>query len=180
MNPIQTEIPVAQPLQIQPRPQRDYFSGLRKAYNGILSGLSSNNVLALLICGAPFYYGLGFSIYGTAMRSYAATALGGAAWAFMTILLIAWILAAIAVRKTMPNLLSVSVFIYTTMGHWCLVSGFIVAVYVSSMVPFTYTSYLLSAFLPSILFLIFCGDVLRALRRRMYEQINPPTAAVVV
>jgi len=177
MNPIQTELPVA-PLP-QPRPHRDYFSGLRKAYNGVLSGLSSNNVLALLVCGAPFYYGLGFSIYGSAMRTYAATALGGAAWAFMTILLIAWIIAAIAVRKTMPNLLSISVFIYTTMGHWCLVSGIIVAVYVSSMVPFIYTSYLLSAFLPSILFLIFCGDVLRALRRRMYDHINSSPAVVV-
>jgi len=99
--------------QATPNQTRDYCSGLRKAYNGILSGLSSNNVLASIVGGAPFYYLLVVSIYGSTARSL----FGTATWIFMSVLLLAWILAAVAAWKTMPNLLSISVFIYTSMGH---------------------------------------------------------------
>ena len=99
---------VAVPIQPASNQTKDYCSGLRKAYNGILSGLSSNNVLAILVAGAPFYYLLAVSIYGSAARSL----FGTAAWIFMSVLFLAWILAAVAAWKTMPNLLSISVFIY--------------------------------------------------------------------
>ena len=169
-NPETTAIPI-QPLQqmqqVQHKSPSDYCSGLRKAYNGILSGLSSNNILASIISGGPFYYLLGVSIYGSAARSL----FGTAAWIFMSILFLAWILAALAAWKTMPNLLSISVFIYTSMGHWCLVSSLIVIFYMSSQMALAYTGYILAATMPSTALLLFCGDVLRALRRRMYERI---------
>lgn len=171
-NPDAVAIPI-QPLQ-QPAPQattRDYCSGLRKAYNGILSGLSSNNVLAILVAGAPFYYLLVVSIYGSTARSL----FGTATWIFMSVLFLAWIIAAIAAWKTMPNLLSISVFIYTSMGHWCLVSSLIVLFYLSSQMQLSYTGYILGATMPSTALLLFCGDVLRALRKRMYERIGCPT-----
>ena len=158
-------IPI-QPLQA-PQATRDYCSGLRKAYNGILSGLSSNNVLAILVAGAPFYYLLAVSVYGSTARSL----FGAATWIFMSVLFLAWILAAVAAWKTMPNLLSISVFIYTSMGHWCLVSSLIVIFYLSSQMQLSYTGYILGATMPSTALLLFCGDVLRALRRRMYERI---------
>jgi hypothetical protein len=167
-------IPI-QPLQqpAAPNQTRDYCSGLRKAYNGILSGLSSNNVLAIVVGGAPFYYLLIVSIYGSTARSL----FGTATWIFMSVLLLAWILAAVAAWKIMPNLLSISVFIYTSMGHWCLVSSLIVIFYLSSQMALTYTGYILGATMPSTALLLFCGDVLRALRKRIYERIAAASAA---
>ncbi len=163
---------IAAPLQTHLQP-RDYCSGCRKAYNGILSGLSSNNVLAILVGGVPFYYLLGISIYGSAVTSLFKTA----SWLFMTAVLIAWLLAALAAWKTMPNLLSISVFVYTSMGHWCLVSFLIIVFYGSSQMALAYTGYLLLATLPSTVFLLFCGDVFRALRSRMYERISAVASA---
>ena len=162
--PIQPQQPIP---QAAPNQTKDYCSGLRKAYNGILSGLSSNNVLAILVGGAPFYYLLAVSVYGSTARSL----FGTATWIFMSVLFLAWILAAVAAWKTMPNLLSISVFIYTSMGHWCLVSSIIVIFYLSSQMALTYTGYILGATMPSTALLLFCGDVLRALRKRMYERI---------
>jgi len=161
----QTQPPLTQSPQLQQ--VRDYFSGCRKAYNGVLSGLSSNNVLAILMGGGPFYYLLALSIYGSAERSL----FGTATWIFMSVLFLAWILAAIAAFKTMPNLLSISVFTYTSMGHWCLVSSLIVIFYLSSQMQLSYTGYILGATLPSTALLLFCGDVLRAVRKRMYDRI---------
>ena len=57
------------------------------------------------------------------------------------------------------------------MGHWCLVSSLIVIFYLSSQMALAYTGYILGATMPSTALLLFCGDVLRALRKRMYERI---------
>jgi hypothetical protein len=51
--------------------------------------------------------------------------------------------------------------------------------YVSSQVPLEYTAYLLKALLPSILLLLFCGDVLRAVRLRLYETLASPVVSVI-
>lgn len=158
---------ILQKTQIQAHQIRDYCGGCRKAYNGVLSGLSSNDILATLVGGGPFYYLLAVSIYGSTARSL----FGTATWIFMSVLFLAWIIAAIAAFKTMPNLLSISVFTYTSMGHWCLVSSLIVIFYLSSQMQLSYTGYILSATMPSTALLLFCGDVLRALRSRMYERI---------
>jgi hypothetical protein len=56
-----------------------------------------------------------------------------------------------------------------------LVSSLIVIFYLSSQLQLSYTGYILGATLPSTALLLFCGDVLRALRKRMYDRI----AAVV-
>jgi hypothetical protein len=42
----------------------------------------------------------------------------------------------------------------------------------SSQMALAYTGYLLAATMPSTALLLFCGDVLRALRKRMYERIG--------
>ena len=175
-NPETTAIPIQPLQQVQHKSPSDYCSGLRKAYNGILSGLSSNNILASIISGGPFYYLLGVSIYGSAARSL----FGTAAWIFMSVLFLAWILAALAAVKTMPNLLTISVFIYTSMGHWCLVSSLIVIFYMSSQMALAYTGYILAATMPSTALLLFCGDVLRALRKRMYERIAGSVVSVAL
>lgn len=95
----------------------------------------------------------------------------------MAVLLLAWLIAIISVWKTMPNLLTISVFIYTTMGHWCLVSAIILICYLSTVLPISFTGYLIASVLPSTIFLICCADVMRSMRRRMYERIAQASLA---
>jgi hypothetical protein len=133
----------------------DYCLGCRKAYASIIKTTAANNIIALAVAGIPIYYII-----------YQYTS---AVWVLMSIFIIAWIIAAIATWKVMPNLLSFSIFIYKAFGYWCLVSTFIVAFYVSPYISGTLLSYALWCLMPSILFLLVCGDILRAVRSRLYS-----------
>ena len=144
----------------------DYCLGCRKAYASIIKTIAANNIIALAVAGIPIYYILSLGIYqASASIIYHYTS---AVWVLMSIFIIAWIVAAIATWKVMPNLLSFSIFIYKAFGYWCLVSTFIVAFYVSPYVPGVVLSYALWCLMPSILFLLVCGDILRAVRSRLY------------
>ena len=150
----------------------DYCLGCRKAYASIIKTIAANNVIALAVAGIPIYYILSLGIYqASASIIYQYTS---AVWVLMSIFIIAWIIAAIATWKVMPNLLSFSIFIYKAFGYWCLVSTFIVAFYVSPYISGTLLSYALWCLMPSILFLLVCGDILRAVRSRLYAVLERP------
>jgi len=145
----------------------DYCLGCRKAYASIIKTIAANNIIALAVAGIPIYYILSLGIYqASASIIYQYTS---AVWVLMSIFIVAWIVAAIATWKVMPNLLSFSIFIYKAFGYWCLVSTFIVAFYVSPYISGTLLSYALWCLMPSILFLLVCGDILRAVRSRLYS-----------
>ena len=148
----------------------DYCLGCRKAYASIIKTIAANNIIALAVAGIPIYYILSLGIYqASASIIYQYTS---AVWVLMSIFIIAWIVAAIATWKVMPNLLSFSIFIYKAFGYWCLVSTFIVAFYVSPYISGTLLSYALWCLMPSILFLLVCGDILRAIRSRLYATLE--------
>jgi len=150
----------------------DYCLGCRKAYASIIKTIAANNVIALAVAGIPIYYILSLGIYqASASIIYQYTS---AVWVLMSIFIIAWIIAAIATWKVMPNLLSFSIFIYKAFGYWCLVSTFIVAFYVSPYISGTLLSYALWCLMPSILFLLVCGDILRSVRSRLYAALERP------
>jgi len=163
------------PLPIHHQMPTDYFRGFRKAYASIIKAFAANNIVALFVTGVPIYYILSLGIYQTARSviSYYTSAV----WVFLSILIVAWVIAAIAVWKTMPNLLTVGVFIYKAFGYWCLVSSFLVAIYLSPYVPGIVLSYALWALMPSIAFLLICGDILRSVRTRLYEVLEKPATA---
>jgi len=148
---------------------RDYCSGLRKAYDAVVKALASNNIVAALFTGIPFYYSLsvGVAATRTAIAYYTS-----AVWVFSAVLTIAWILGIVAMWKTMPNLLTVTIMVYRAFGYWCLVSSFLVLSYISPYLPAGLLGYVLAAIMPSILFLLVCGDVLRAVRTRLYDTIT--------
>jgi hypothetical protein len=148
----------------------DYCLGCRKAYASIIKTIAANNVVALAVAGIPIYYILSLGIYqASASIIYQYTS---AVWVLMSIFIIAWIIAGLATWKVMPNLLSFSIFIYKAFGYWCLVSTFIVAFYISPYVPGVVLSYALWCLMPSILFLLVCGDILRAVRSRLYAMLE--------
>lgn len=151
-----------------PRVSVDYCSGIRKAYDAIVKALASNNIVAALVTGIPFDYL--FTVGGYQAR-YAVGYYTSAVWVFSAVLTVAWILGIVAMWKTMPNLLTVTIMVYRAFGYWCLVSAFLVLTYISAYLPAGWLGYILSAILPSILFLLVCGDVLRAVRTRLYATI---------
>ena len=151
----------------------DYFRGCRKAYASLIKAFAANNIVALLITGIPIYYTLSLGIYQSARTVL--TYYTSAVWVFMAILLVAWIIAIVSVWKTMPNLLSVTVFVYKAFGYWSLISFFIVAIYISPYISGAVLSYALWALMPSIGFLLICGDILRGVRSRLYDALEPVT-----
>lgn len=156
---------------------RDYCSGLRKSYDAITKALASNNIVAALFTGLPYYYLFGVGTYQTRMTIGYYTS---AVWVFSAILTIAWLIGLFAMWKTMPNLLTFTIFIYKAFGYWCLVSFFIVICYLTAYLPSGWLGLIVAAILPSILFLLVCADVLREVRTRLYKVLEPPPAPLPV
>jgi hypothetical protein len=78
----------------------------------------------------------------------------------------------------MPNLLTFSIFVYTSIGHWCLISLFVFLCYLMYYTPIGSTASLLAALMPPILLLLLSGDVLRSVRTRLYALIDGSRPAV--
>jgi len=154
---------------------RDYCSGLRKLYNGILSVLASTNVVACIVTATPILYMIILAIYQSHMIvGYNTSSI----WAFFTTLLVGWILGIVAIWKTMPNLLSFTIFLYKAIGYWCLITTFILLFYMAGYLPLNVLGYLLAAIIPSIFLLLVSADVLRIVRTRLYTALEAlPTLA---
>ena len=157
---------------------QDLFKGLRTAYNTLIQFLASNGSVAIALCGSPAYYMITFAMYQSINHASnpATYAFSSSSYTLFGILFLFWILALISVWKLLPNLLTVSIFVFTCIGHWCLVSGAIMVFYGWSQLPYIYTSYLLSGLLPSILLLLISGDILRGVRKRFYGLLETPLA----
>ena len=153
---------------------RDYCSGIRKAYDAVVKALASNNIVAALLTGLPFYYL--FSVGGAQARNTVGY-YTSAVWVFSAVLVAAWLLGVVAMWRTMPNLLTVTIMTYRAFGYWCLVSTFLVLSYISSYLPVGWMGFILAAIMPSILFLLVCGDVLRAVRTRLYATLAATATA---
>jgi hypothetical protein len=104
---------------------QDLFKGLRTAYNTLIQFLASNGAVAITLCGSPAYYMITFALYQSINHpsNPATYAFSSSSYTLFGILFLFWILALISVWKLLPNLLTVSIFVFTCIGHWCLVSG---------------------------------------------------------
>ena len=98
----------------------------------------------------------------------------------MTILTLSWVLFGVATYKVFPNAMTISIFLYTCLGHWSLVSLFVMFVYGARYVPLGILWYLLSNFFPLIFTLLICGDMMRRVRRRLFDEIQRADASRVM
>jgi hypothetical protein len=110
--------------------------------------------------------------FGTRRYYVYTTYLTSAGFSIFAILFAAWLVGIFSIWKTMPNLLSVTIFTYKCLGHWALVSFFIILFYMSQYLPSTITSYLSAGFLPPVVLLLFTADVMRTQRAKMWEALN--------
>ena len=152
----------------------DTCISLRKTYTAVLKFLTSNNMVIAATTALPTIYVLGYMINNiTSYTTIGYTSyLTGSGFSIFTILFIAWANAMFSIWKTMPNLLTVSIFIYKCIGHWALVSFLIILFYSSQYVASRITSYLASGFLPSVILLLFAADIMRTKRTKMYEALT--------
>lgn len=159
---------------------RDACVSLRKTYNAILNALTAWSWMAGVVAGAPVLYSIGFLIYNSVRPSYIASLLSTSGYSVFGILLFAWLIAMISIWKVLPNLLTFTIFIYTCLGHWSLVSFVILIFYGFHNLPGSYILYLCTILLPSILLLLFSGDLMRAKRKAMFHAIESSTAAAIL
>ena len=157
---------------------RDACISLRKTYNALLKLITTWNWLACIVAGTPVLYIISFMIYNSVSPSYIATLLSTSGYSVFGVLLAAWCIGAISIWKNLPNLLTLTIFIYTCLGHWSLVSFIVLIFYGFKNLPGSYLLYLCTALLPSILLLLFSGDLMRKKRAMMFEALATPAVAV--
>jgi len=155
---------------------RDACVSLRKTYNALLRLIITWNWLAGIVAGAPVLYLISFMIYNSVRPSYISSLLSTSGYSVFGVLLVAWIIGAISIWKNLPNLLTLTIFIYTCLGHWSLVSFIVVIFYGFSNLPGSLILYLCTALLPSVLLLLFSGDLMRKKRTMMFEALATLTA----
>ena len=175
LNPLCSDILFA----MTSRLPKDCFKGLRTTYNSVLKAVASHNIVAMIVAGSPFYYMLGYGIYYSRVAGGQPLLLS-ANWGFMTILILGWLIACISIWKIMPNLLTFSIFLYTSIGHWCLISLFVFLCYIMYYTHIGSTASLLSALMPPILLLLLSADILRSVRTRLYAVINTPRPTIEI
>lgn len=158
---------------------RDACVSLRKTYTAVLGALVAYSWMAGVTAGLPVLYFIGFLIYNSVNPSYIASLLSTSGYSVFGVLLFAWVVAAVSIWRTMPNLLTFTIFIYTCLGHWSLVSFVILIFYGFHNLPWSYMAYLFTILLPSILLLLFSGDLMRAKRSAMFRELETPVAPVV-
>jgi len=158
---------------------RDACISLRKTYNALLKIITTWNWLACIVAGTPVIYLISFMIYHSARPSYVSSLLSTSGYSVFGVLLAAWVIGLVSIWKNLPNLLTLTIFIYTCLGHWSLVSFIVLIFYGFSNLPGTYIAYLCTALLPSILLLLFSGDLMRKKRAMMFEALATPVSVPV-
>jgi hypothetical protein len=161
-------------------PARDCCKGLRAAYNAVLTLIASNSVVAIIVAGLPVYLLVSLSIVYSTQGNPGYILFASATYTIMTVLILSWVLFGIATYKVYPNAMSISIFLYTCLGHWSLVSIVVMFVYGVRYVPLGVMWYLLSNFFPLIGALLICGDVMRRVRQRLFEEIQRADANRVI
>jgi hypothetical protein len=155
-----------------PSTARDCCKGPRAAYNAVLTLIASNNVVAIIVAGVPVYLLVGLSIVYSTQGNPAFMVFSSATYTIMTVLILSWVLFAVATYRIYPNLMFISIFLYKCLGHWSLVSLFVMFVYGARYVPLGVLWYLLSNFFPLIGTLLICGEVMRRVRQRLFDEIQ--------
>ena len=155
------------------RMPHDFCVSLRKTYGAILHFLTANALVAGIVGSIPPMYILGFMIYNSTSTTpfIYASYMTGSGYSIFGVLGAAWLLACLSIWKMMPNLLTLSIFVYKCLGHWAFVSFVIVLFYFTHYAGIKVTAYLAAGLLPPVLLLLFAADVMRTQRTKMYAAL---------
>jgi len=151
---------------------RDMCVSIRKTYDAVLQGLTVHPILAGFVTSLPVLYSLCYLIYDYTTPTAYTRYIIGSVWSLFGVMLLGWMLSVLSIWRIYPNLLSVGIFFYKCIGHWALVSFTILLFYGYSYLPTLLTSYISAGVIPMIVLLLFCADVMRAQRTRMFTDLE--------
>jgi len=157
---------------------KDTCIGVRKTYDAILGFLISIPGGTIVVAASPVVYLLSFLTYNASHPSYISILLTTSGFSIFSVLIVAWIVAGVSIWKNMPNLLTVTIFVYTCLGHWSLVSFLVVMFYGFGNMPLSYSGYLCSILIPSVMLLLFSSDLMRVKRSAMFKELAATALAV--
>ena len=150
---------------------RDLCKGVRETYNALLKVFSSNDKIGFFLSGVPIYF-ISIFLMAHSINSRVSSSLSYPSYIILIILGLTWLLAGFTIFKKLPNLLTLSIFVYKCIAHWSLVSSLILVFYGVSILPRFFITYLFSGLFPLIVLLFFCGDIMRSIRTRIFESFN--------
>jgi hypothetical protein len=145
---------------------------VRNAYNGFLDVCATNKFVTAFLFGSPVYWTIGTIIYYSPTwnkdPSQYKNQISSPVYTVLAIISATWLLAIFAVLRFWPNLLSISVFVYETFGHWCLVTLAILG-YISGTVPIALTQQYFAFIGMPVLLLLLSAEILRTHRSKMFS-----------
>lgn len=158
---------------------KDNCKGFRKGYNAFLALCASNNIIISFLISSPIIYYLtiiGFQTYYTSPHIYMIT---NTSYGFVSVLFVSYCLALLCIFKTMPNLLTVPIFVFKACGYWMLVSFMILIFYGFSILPSIISKYISLIILPEIILLLFSANIMHEIRSKIYRKLETQTAEAI-
>jgi hypothetical protein len=162
--------------------RRDLCKGVRATYGASLQFLAANGWIVGVVSGLPSYTLIVamINIHSSSPQYFVADILGRGLYVLFTLITLVWILGLLSVWRVLPNLLTVTIFSYTSLAHWSIISFLILMVYGWGMLPLGVFAYLTAILVPGTLVLLFCGDLLRIRRRQMFQALEANATAAAV
>jgi hypothetical protein len=160
--------------------RRDFCKGLRATYGATLQFLAANGWLIGVVSGLPSYTLIVamINIHSSSPQYFVADIIGRGLYVLFTLITLVWFLGLLSVWRVLPNLLTVTIFSYTSLAHWSIISFLILMVYGWGVLPVGVFAYLTAILIPGTLVLLFCGDLLRVRRRKMFQALEANATTV--
>jgi hypothetical protein len=157
---------------------KDNCKGFRKGYNAFIALCASNNIIGSFLISSPIIYYLtiiGFQTYYTSPHIYMIT---NTSYGFVSVLSVSYCIGLLCILKTMPNLISIPIFVFKACGYWMLVSFMILIFYGFSILPSIISKYISLIILPEIILLLFSANIMREMRTKMFKKLEIHTTEV--
>jgi hypothetical protein len=157
--------------------RKDFCKGLRTTYVACLNFLATNGWVVGVLSGLPTYTLIVamINIHSSSPQYSVGNILGRGLYVLFTILTLTWLIGLVSLWKVLPNLLTLTIFSYTSLAHWSIISFLILLVYGWGILPLGVFSYLTVILIPGTVILLLCGDLLRTRRQQMFQVLETAT-----
>jgi hypothetical protein len=163
---------------------RDLCKGVRECYTAILRAVVMNSWIAGACMGLPTYFLLaGISFQSSLITlypgySHVVTSASGPFYTVFTFTVLAWLVELAGIRWKLPNLLHMCAFGHAAVGSWWLVNLVILFFAGWYYIAFGMMWKLLSALIAPAVIWHITGDIIRAYKQKLLDEIANHQAAL--
>jgi hypothetical protein len=161
--------------------RKDLCKGVRTTYVACLNFLAANGWAAAVLSGLPTYTLIVamINIHSSSPQYFVADIIGRGLYVLFTIITLTWLIGLLSLWRMLPNLLTLTIFSYTALAHWSIVSFLILMVYGWGVLPLQVFAYLTAILIPGTIVLLLCGDLLRIRRQLMFKAIEASVSSAM-